>query len=170
MVLKMMNICYLALGTCIFLTGCSSAIQEPETQDQASPNGATEQARGSLNHGHDEHDHDHDVEEPGTLEEAVAELEELASQIVQAWEDDVPESAHDALHEIGHVLEAIPALAAQRAEIQSADRDDITEHVESLFDVFGALDDTLHGGESTPYSDVQPEIQASLEFLRGVIQ
>lgn len=113
-------------------------------------------------HGHDHgHEHEHTYE---SVKDAVDELVALRNSIRDAFAKNDEEAAHDPLHEIGHVLEAIPAQARKDKLA-----DDKVAAVESacntLMDAFGAVDKTMHGQEGSKYSDVSAKIDAAVDEL-----
>ena len=101
---------------------------------------------------------------PATFAEALAQLATQKTNIQGAFEKSDPESAHDDLHTIGHLLESLPALA-KKSGIAEADMPAVKEAVDALFDAFGKLDETLHGGDETPYKDVSEKIDTALSAL-----
>jgi len=111
-------------------------------------------------HGHD-HGHDHG---PATLKDAIAELTTLRDTMRDAFAKNDLDAAHDPLHEVGHVLEAIPELAKKEnvsAESQTA----IETAASTLMDAFGAVDKTMHGQEGSSYSDESEKIDAAMASL-----
>ncbi len=137
-----------------FLTiavGCdSSSSSSSETDSQSSAN-------------HNEHGQKH---EPANLAEGLEQLNEYCKEVKTAFEKDTPEDAHDALHEVGHLLEALPALAEKGGKLASAEIDTLKKQVEELFDAFGKLDETMHGGEAVVYSEIDSKIQTAMNSLR----
>lgn len=114
------------------------------------------------------HDHDHGHEHEHTYEsvnDAVEELVALRNTIRDAFAKNDPDGAHDPLHEIGHVLEAIPEqankdnLGAEKVAAMKASCD-------ILMDAFGAVDKTMHGQEGSSYSEVSSKIDAAVAELQ----
>lgn len=101
---------------------------------------------------------------PETFAEALEQLATQKTNIQRAFEKSDPESAHDDLHTIGRVLESLPTLA-KKSGIAEADLPAVKEAVDALFDAFGKLDETLHGGDETPYKDVAEKIDTALSAL-----
>ncbi len=111
-------------------------------------------------HAH-EHDHDHG---PESLKDAIKELTSLRDTMRDAFAKNDPDGAHDPLHEVGHVLEAIPELAKKEgvsAENQTA----IETGVNSLMDAFGSVDKKMHGQEGSTYAEQSAAIDAALLAL-----
>lgn len=112
------------------------------------------------------HDHEHAEEMPETFSAAVAELQEHAPEIKEAFDAGKPEDAHDALHHLGELSEAMMALidastltAEQKAEAKQAS--------ETLFDQYMRLDtEVLHNASTElKYEDVAGKIDESLAKL-----
>lgn len=101
---------------------------------------------------------------PETFAEALAQLATQKTNIQEAFEKSDPESAHDDLHTIGHLLESLPALA-KKSGLAEGELPAVKEAVETLFEAFGKLDETLHGGDETPYKDVAEEVESALSAL-----
>jgi len=145
----------LFLGGVILVTGCS--------ESKAPPSAAPETAA---------HDHDHDghsdgESHPETYEEAVEQLLSMDQTIRKAFVADDEEAAHGPLHDIGHQLEDVAALAA-KAEMTEEQRTAVQQAVDSLFELYGAVDDTMHGREGKSYDEVSSEIDTALETLKSV--
>lgn len=101
-----------------------------------------------------------------TYSEAVAQLSKFRDEIKVAFDNGAPDGAHDALHEIGEVIEALPALAAKQGDVDQAAAADIKGAQKTLMDAFGKLDGVLHGGEAIEYSSIGPDIQTALDTLK----
>ena len=105
---------------------------------------------------------------PENFSEGLQKLVSQKTRIQTAFEKSDPDSAHDDLHEIGHVLESLPALA-KKSGIAEADLPAVKEAVDSLFDAFGKLDENLHGGDETPYKDVAEKIDTAIAALNKMV-
>lgn len=113
-------------------------------------------------HGHDHgHDHNHG---PATLKEAIAQLTALRDTMKDAFAKNDMDAAHDPLHEVGHVLEAIPELAAKE-NVNPANLELIKTSVNTLMDAFGAVDKTMHGQEGSTYGEESNRIDTTLAGL-----
>ena len=114
---------------------------------------------GEHVHGHDDHEHG-----PESLTDAMNELTSMRNTIRDAFAKDDQDGAHGPLHDVGHVLEAIPELAMKEkvtAENQAA----IEKSVNDLMDAFGRVDKTMHGQEGSTYAEESATIDAALEAL-----
>ncbi|MCA9010076.1 MAG: hypothetical protein KDB01_10035 [Planctomycetaceae bacterium] len=126
---------------------------------EESTNTTTMAPPGDHGHAHDEHAHG-----PESLSDALNELTTMRNSVRDAFAKNDPDAAHDPLHEVGHVLEAIPELAKKEnaaAENQAA----IEKSVNDLMDAFGRVDKTMHGQEGSTYSEESATIDAALEAL-----
>ncbi len=144
----------LAVALCTApLPGCGTAEDGPEGH--------------SHDHGHD-HDHEH-AHRPDSLHEAVAELEDLSEAIQAAIVDGDPEDAHDPLHEIGHLLEAIPDVAAE-TDLPESEWDAVKAASERLFEAFGDIDKAYHvedGDKKAAYEEVSDVLEEAIEEIRS---
>ncbi len=137
----------LLLGLSVFVaSGCS----ESSNSDTASP---------AVEHAHTGDDHG-----PESLRDAVAELTSTRDAIRDAFAKNDQDAAHDPLHEVGHVLEAIPELA-KKEKVSVKDQNAIEKAVNDLMDAFGRVDKTMHGQEGSTYSEESATIDAAVEAL-----
>jgi hypothetical protein len=153
---KLLQVGCLSLALLPFAVGC-----QPANQPTSSGSSATD------DHGHD---HDHDHEEIKSFAQGVGRLEKISDQVKVAFEKGSPDDAHGVLHDVGHLLESLPALAANQSDIDDAGRDAIKNAVESLFTSYGKLDESMHGGEKIEYSELAPTIQTALDTLKGYVK
>jgi len=67
------------------------------------------------------HDHDHGGEKhPESLAEAIDAIAKSGKRILDAFKSGNPDDAHDELHDIGHLIESLPALGADpRSELDN---------------------------------------------------
>lgn len=97
-----------------------------------------------------------------TLPGALKELEGQVATITKAFTTGKPEEAHDALHDVGHVLIGMPDLAKSlTADKQAA----VKKSVDELVSCFDALDQNMHGGTETPFTKVSERITAAMTEL-----
>jgi hypothetical protein len=109
--------------------------------------------------------HDH----PDSFPEALEQLKQFKDQIKTAFESGNPDSAHDALHEIGHVLECLPELAG-KLTTDPAQTASVVEAQTKLFDAYGKLDESMHGQKPEPfkYETVAADVDAAFEALSKI--
>ncbi|MEM9352310.1 MAG: hypothetical protein AAGA92_04800 [Planctomycetota bacterium] len=131
--------------------------------------GTSGESDSEHSHGH-EHDHDHGhSHRPESLHEAVAELESLSEAIRTAIVDGDPKDAHDPLHEIGYLLEAIPDVAAE-TDLPEEEWNAVKAASEQLFDAFAEIDKTYHvedGDKQAVYEDVSAGVDEAIEEIRS---
>lgn len=135
----------------LFVLAGSGCEESTNTNTMAGP--------GEHAHAHEGHGHG-----PESLADALNELTTMRNSIRDAFAKNDQDAAHDPLHEVGHVLEAIPELAKKEnaaAENQAA----IEKSVNDLMDAFGRVDKTMHGQEGSTYSEESATIDAALEAL-----
>ncbi len=141
-----------ALGLCavaalpIVLAGC----------DAPKPAATTQKA--------DDHGHSHDEPPMANYGESVGSLRKFHDQIKTAFEAGKPEDAHDALHEIGHVLEALEKqVATLPADKQEAGK----AAVKALFDGYTKIDKSMHGGDEVKYADLGEDLSKNVAALEA---
>ena len=151
---------FLVLLALLLTAGC----QEPSASTAADPAGDAH-----SEHDHGEHDHgEHATVE--SLEEMLASVESMKDKICQAFADGKPDDAHGLLHDVGHSLEQIPDLAAKKETLTKEQLSSIDTAVESLFDGFGKLDGTMHGGEEVDIQAVDEQLTQALAEIGEVVQ
>ncbi|MDX1926995.1 MAG: hypothetical protein SFV81_10775 [Pirellulaceae bacterium] len=128
------------------IVGCEPA--KPKADTGAADSGAAEKG-----HEHAE-----------TLADAVKELEGMCATIKAAFAKDDAEAAHGPMHDIGHVLEEIPDLAA-KSTLDDAGKAEVKKAAETLFEAFSAVDESMHGSGGKKYSDVSESIDAALKVI-----
>ena len=109
----------------------------------------------------------HEHESVTSLPAAMKQLNTHVETIAKAFSEKKPDDAHDALHDIGFLLESIPALAKDMSDEKKSA---VKKSVDELKESFDALDETLHGGPETPYSKVEERITAAMAGLRTAIE
>ena len=102
-----------------------------------------------------------------SLPAAMKQLSTHVETIAKAFSEKKPDDAHDALHDIGYLLESIPELAKDMSDEKKSA---VMKSVDELKENFDALDETLHGGPETPYSKVEERITAAMAGLRTAIE
>ena len=115
---------------------------------------------------HDHHDHGGEGHHPETYAEAVEQLSTMDQTIRQAFANDDTETAHGPLHDIGHLLEDVAALSA-KAEMTEEQQASVKEAVDKLFELYGAVDDTMHNREGKSYDEVSADIDTALDALKN---
>ncbi|MEO0529025.1 MAG: hypothetical protein AAF266_00460 [Planctomycetota bacterium] len=135
------------------LVGCSGATADVDAE-----------AHG---HGHD-HDHDHG-DRPESLHAAVAMLTETRDALRDAILNGDPDDAHDPLHEVVELLEAIPDIAAE-TDLPKEAWDTVNAANDKLFETFGAIDKAFHtkdGDKKAAYEGVAEQLDEAIESIRS---
>lgn len=157
-----MNALLLLAVSCgaVALTGCSEPVGE-ESHSQAS--GAEHEKEHGDESGHSGHSVD-------SFEDAVAELSEMKTVICKAFAEGTPDDAHDALHDVGHLLESLPELASKDLKLDQAAMTSLDAAVEALFDGFGKLDETFHGGDEVDAEQIESELAKAIDQLKQAVK
>lgn len=114
----------------------------------------------------DDHDHDHDA--PESYAAAVKEIKEMRDAVAKAEEGGNLADAHDPLHEVGHVLEAVESLAKKEA-LDATQLEGVKKAVDDLYDGFGAVDAKLHNDEKNAktFAEVKDKIDGAISTLES---
>lgn len=99
-----------------------------------------------------------------TYVEAVAMLTEYRDQIRDSFAKGDALAADPAVHEIGHTLEDVTALA-NSSSLSEEDQVAVGVAVEKLLDAYGAIDEKIHSNEEVKYDEVAGEIDSAMETL-----
>lgn len=138
-------------------TGCSdtNAEAKPETH-----------ADSHTEHG----ENAHSDEETADFKEVLQSVETMKTAICKAFADGTPEDAHNLLHDVGHSLEKLPELAAEQGGLTADQLSAVNTAVEELFDGFGQLDDTLHGGDEVDIDELDKKLTQALSHLKEAVK
>jgi hypothetical protein len=144
--------------TCVSVVGCGDA------QTAASNPQSKQHDHEHASHG-DEHEHAH----PQMFAETLTKVDELRTKIKTAFAAGKLDEADGPVHEIGHLLEDSPVLAAKES-LSEADQQRIKQSVDSLMECFGALDERVHGGDSAgkSFEEVAARIDSALAELKSI--
>jgi len=130
-----------SLASVILLTGvigCDSAAPTATTVRSTTP--AAQVADEHADHGHADHDHDHDA--PTSFADGVAKLKALGEDLTEKLASNAGEAADDAVHDIGHLLEAVREHATKAGLTDAA-----TKALDELEECFGKVDEAFHSAE-----------------------
>jgi len=156
------SLAFLVAG--VLCAGCSQPTATPPKGGSAST--APKQGPAEHDHDHDHGDHDHGKSEgedkgdeameekddahehahPKTLAEGIENLEKLFGSVKEHIAAGAKDSADDAVHEIGHVLESLQGLVATSTLAQEG-KQAAGKALDELFDCFDSLDQALHAEE-----------------------
>jgi hypothetical protein len=133
------------------LVGCA-----PESDSSSSQSPSSGAATGQE----DADGHDH----PETFTEAVSALRSHHDAIRDGFQSGSPEEAHDPLHEVGHVMEGMPKLAAD-AGMAASDLESLKSCLEQLFEAYGTVDDAMHTGQEPDYEAVAQQLEDNVSAI-----
>ncbi len=163
---KLMD-CRGAIG-CLAILFCGLMITVGCKPASDSTTGGVTAAESKVDHeGHDHDGHDHDAEEPKSYAEAYESLVKNQGMIKEAFEGDKRDYAHDPLHDVGGLLNAIKDFAEEDAGLSDDDKAAVATAYGDLMDAFTKLDEHFHGGAEVSYSDVSEQIETGLATLKG---
>jgi hypothetical protein len=118
----------------------------------------------------DQHDH-HDHAAPADFVSGVAVLRGHFETIRDALgKDDVDiDTAHDPLHEVGHLLENL-AKSAGQAGLSAEDRATAEAAITAMFEAYGQLDRAIHEGQPVDYESVRDQLDKAMADLDAVAE
>lgn len=156
----------IGLAAAVFLTGCG---RSESTVSRPSGEHGNHQHDGDHEHDHESHGDSQAHSEPESLADAVAEIERLRGAIDQGFAAGDLDQADGPVHEIGHLIEELPELAAKES-VSEEDQQQVKQAVDSLMDSFAALDERVHGGASAgkSYDDVASQVDDAMAILRAI--
>jgi hypothetical protein len=151
----------------MLLIGC-------EKKDAAAPDSspATAESHDDHEHGDEhaahEHGHDHGSHAiPDNYAAAVDMLKEHYEEIKTAFAADDADQAHDPLHCVGDLLEALPKLATA-AQLTPEQTEAVQGAVDKMLDAYGTVDEALHHGEKADYAAVSQTVDEQMQVLEGL--
>ncbi len=98
---------------------------------------------------------------------AVARLKQDRDQIQTAFSAGKPEDCHEALHDVGHLLTDLPAIA-QQAGLAASDLEEVKVAAASLMEAFGKVDKQMHGAaDGADYGDVAADVDVAMATLEA---
>ena len=119
-----------------------------------------------ADHGHADHDHDH--EEPTSFADGVAKLKSLGEDLADKLASNAGEAADDAVHDIGHLLEAVREHATKAGLTEAA-----AKALDELEECFGKVDEAFHSAEANAdpkkvLESVKERIESAFKALSEV--
>lgn len=100
----------------------------------------------------------------------LASVESMTTKICKAFVEGKPDDAHDVLHDVGHALEQLPILAAKEGKFSAEQLTTINQSVEAMFDGFGKLDDSMHGGGTVDAKELETKLTEALTKLKETVK
>ncbi|QDT38529.1 hypothetical protein [Stratiformator vulcanicus] len=157
----LLSVTFAASG--LLMLGCTNGTPTADTTAQ--------QGGGHDEHGHDHdhgHDHGHADEHPETFAGAVEQLTEMRDTVKAALAENDLKKADGPVHAVGHVLEDLVSLA-KKAGLSEEQQATVETAQETLFESYGALDQTIHGKESgKTWDDVGSDIDSVISSLQNL--
>lgn len=143
------------------IVGCGTSAPPAASRPETTP------ATVHEAHVHD-HGHGHDHDEPDTFAGGVAKLTALAEDLADKLADDAGGAADDAVHGIGHVLEAVRELAVKEGLADAA-----RKGLDELEECFGKVDEAFHSGDDKAdpkqvLESMKERLEAAFTALREV--
>lgn len=112
---------------------------------------------------------------PDSYAAAVAQIREHGATIARAYSAGTPDEAHEALHEVGHLLGLLPELAGDTG-MQGEDRQAVQDASRQLMEAYGKLDQLMHGAAADKsaqaadtFAGVADDITAATKTLEAKI-
>ena len=144
----------------LVVAGCQPAAAPPAKPTVGPALAPRDDHAGHDHAGHDHEGHDHDSNavkgeaspeegheghhHPETFGDLVAELDRLVGTVREGLEAGVREKADASVHEFGHLVEDVAALAKE-AKLPEAVEAAVVKAGSDLFDAFDKLDQAIHG-------------------------
>ncbi|MHB8864810.1 MAG: hypothetical protein ACYC6N_20575 [Pirellulaceae bacterium] len=139
--------------------GCGDSGRKSSSVDRREPSAAD--AKGGA------HGHDHAQQEFHTFTEGVTALREHYEEIKAAFTQGDAAKAHEPLHHVGSVLEALPELG-KTAGLSASDLEKLNQAVQDMFEAYGTIDDALHQNKEADYQAVAEQLDQSMTVIRSL--
>jgi hypothetical protein len=156
-------------GPAVTPTNAPAATQEHGEHDghEHANNG-----HGHEGHGHGDHEgHDHSHADAGSppadFASAVAELQSLYETIRDAFQSGDQDKADNALHQVGHLLEALPELAGE-AGLGEQELAQAKSASSAMFEEYGNIDEAIHSGKEPDYEAVAEKLDTAMAELSAL--
>jgi len=112
--------------------------------------------------GHD-HTHEHGHDEPKSFAEGVAALRSLGGELATKLAAEAGADADEAVHEIGHLLEAVRGMATKEGLADAA-----KTGLDELEECFGKVDEAFHSGDEK--ADPKKALESVKDRLEAAFQ
>lgn len=173
------------------VAGCQPAAP-PQPAASTRPVVGPAEASHDAHEGHDHAGHDHDAKRQGStaepaaaeagdgdheghhhpesLADLVGELDRLVGTVREGMEAGVSEKADSAVHEFGHLVEDVEALA-KKAELPADVQEAVVKAGAALFESFDKLDQAIHGGGdvAAAWKEQGEGIDAAMKTLKDAV-
>ena len=139
-----------------------------DDHDHGDAEGAHDHGDAKVADNHDDADaHAHETTELHTLAEGIAALEQNYQQIKDAFAQNDAEKAHDPMHSVGYVLDALPELG-KTAGLTADDATKLQQAVDKLMEAYGSVDDAMHDQKTPDYTAVAEQIDQQMTVIRAL--
>lgn len=146
------------------IVGCGDSRQKPSSKPTRQPSAVDAQAE---KHEHGDQD-EHAEEAPHSFAEGVAALQKHYAEIKTAYTQGEAEKAHEPLHQVGSVLEALPELG-QQAGLAATDLEKLKQAVEKMFEAYGNIDDAVHQKKEADYQAVAEQLDENMAAISSLL-
>lgn len=166
-VLPLLTVTCLALGACNAPSSPVVSATAPRNTEHVGHESEHEHLQTVGEHSkHRQGGSQADEEDLDTYAAALRKIDSLRSAIKDAFAAKDLDKADAPVHEVGHLLEKLPALASKE-KLSAEDQSAVKQAVDELFASFGKIDDKLHGGQGNTYEDVARQVDAAMETLQA---
>lgn len=117
----------------------------------------------------DDHDHDHDHEAVENFAEGVSTLRGHYETIRDALDEDDIDTAHDPIHQVGHLLESLQQLV-DHVGLDADDKATAQAAIDKMFEAYGEVDKAIHGAQPVDYEAVREPLDQGMADLESVVQ
>lgn len=139
------------------LSGCGSA-PSPESPSMVADH-----------HDHDHHHDHHHHEEVENFADGVGKLRGHFETIRDALSEDDIDTAHDPIHQVGHLLESLTQLV-DHVGLDDDDQATAKAAIDSMFAAYGELDKAIHGAQPVDYEAVREPLDQGMADLEAVVE
>lgn len=168
----------MSAAVAVALSGCGTA--GTDTDPSRPQAGADDHDHTGHDHGEGEHaehaehgeEHagdDHMQSTPTDFAAGVGALRQRYEAIRDAFQADDVEKAHEPLHEVGGLLDALPKLVDQ-SELSDSDKATAKAAVTAMFDAYGQIDGAIHDGKAPDYDAVAADLDKAMADLDQVLE
>jgi hypothetical protein len=158
----------------VAVTQANEAAAEPHDHEEPGDHKHGEDSHGPEGGGHAAHGgHAHGEAgsggPPADFASTVAELRPLYETIRDAFQAGDKDKAHEPLHQIGHLLEALPESASMAG---FGDQELATAKSASaaMFKAYGEIDEAMHAGKEPDYGSVAETLDTAMAELSALIE
>ncbi len=112
---------------------------------------------------------DHHDQEVENFAEGVSTLRGHYETIRDALGEDDIDTAHDPIHQVGHLLESLKQLV-DHVGLDADDKATAQAAIDKMFEAYGEVDKAIHGGQPVDYEAVREPLDQGMADLESVVQ